>query len=549
MSESPRVTEAPPRQHRAFLLHQLATAEDGELAQKDANKAPALKAVGLSKEEADRLREQLRTEGLLHTGKKDGSRSVIIRITDAGRDHLRELGGFTPPPTLPKREKKPRAPTVPKKSLAELVVELGDAPVPASKLGKPKKNAKPEVVEAFERALRELIAEGKLHAHPKGKYGKHPPPPKQEKKPRAPKVRKPPKVIEFTDLDLREAYILDIFARAKNRTISAADIERAFDGKLKKKEFESGYPDVIRFRGQGSFVLNPAAGRHALEQLVEHGYLDAAGTDDALAYTLTPAGAERLKDLREDFPVLPPVGKPAKATGAEMREQWEAFVLLHLLNAPDHTAAAGGVYAVSYPKGSKLNDATAWKLRGEVVAAGLVELDGSGDTAAYRLTDAGKTRLAGLSFSAFPDVTLTGTALTTLLAAARGGPKEQPHAPTHTHTHSPPPTPAPHATPSAADLEAAVMGIFRQVHTERFNSKQMVPIHAVRAEVLRLLGAEAASHAVFDDTLHRLRRKDRVRLIPIDDRSRAAEHELRDSITSAVGILFYVENIDGSPGA
>ncbi len=358
-------------------------------------------------------------------------------------------------------------------------------------------------------------------------------PPKKEKKPRAAKA---PKVIEYADRDLREAYLLDIVARAKNRTIPQADIERGV-GKLPTlKELERDFPDVARLRGQGSFLLNPPATRHTLAELVGQHYLETVGTDDVTAYTLTAAGAERLKDLRQEFPVLPPLGKPTKATGAAMQEQWEAFVLLHLLNAPDQTADAGRVYAASYPKGSKLNHATAWKVRGELTAAKCVAVTGSGDTAAYSLTDAGKTRLAGLSFDAFPDVKLTGLALTALLAAARGGVKGVPTPATATPTTKP--------TSTAADLEAAVMEIFGRLLRERHANIRMVPIHEVRAEIRERFGERAASHEVFDELLLDLRQAKRIRMVPISDPSRVSPVEMRDSIKSSVGTLFYLETAD-----
>lgn len=434
------------KRQRAFLLHQLASVKKGELTQAAANKrldADYPRGLGLTVVEADRIREELQTDGRMLVAKI--KRAVKVGITDSGRELLKELNDFLPP--KPKKQRKPRA-------------------------------SKP---------------------------------------------------VEYADVDLREAYILDIFSRAKNRTIPKADIERAFDTKgVKKKAFEAGYPDVVRFRGQGSFLLNPPATRHALDQL--HEYVESVGTDGAEVYTLTNAGVERLKDLREEFPVLPPVGKPAKATGAAMREQWEAFVLLHLLNAPDHTVNAADVYGVKYPKRSKLNDATAWKLRGEMVAAKYVALEGTGKDATYTLTDAGKERLAGLSFDAFPEVKLKGAALTALLAAARGGEKEA----------------APMDAPPAAELEAAVMDIFHHLLRERHAVTGMVPIHEVRAAVRTRHGDGAASHETLDGIILSLWRSKRLRISSLEDAGAATHAQRQDSIPGVGETLFYLESAHDS---
>ena len=56
------------------------------------------------------------------------------------------------------------------------VAALGDEPVAASKLGKPSgKKATAEADAAFDEALKELVAAGKLFRHDGGKYGKHKP--------------------------------------------------------------------------------------------------------------------------------------------------------------------------------------------------------------------------------------------------------------------------------------------------------------------------------------------------------------------------------------
>ncbi len=166
----------------------------------------------------------------------------------------------------------------------------------------------------------------------------------------------------------------------------------------------------------------------------------------------------------------------------------------------------------------------------------------------FVISPAGVRHLAGLSFDAFEKLEIKGPALTALLAAARAGsaatPAATPAAPAPAPTLPPPP---PSAAPSRADLEAAVMEVFHDLLRERFANIRMVPIHEVWTAIPGRFGPEAASHTVFDELLHELRRARKVRLITIDDRSRATEKQLTDSIIAHVGTLFYMEKLDDAP--
>lgn len=578
------------KRQRAYLLHLLADAGGGELALAKATKVPgwAKEQLHLSPEAATALLDALVAEQLVVGTQKGKSKKV--GITQAGREALEQLAEFvTQPP--PKKEKIPRPP---KKSLAEQTAEkvrakvagLGDKPVTLAPPGR--KNAKPEVVEAFEQTVRELIAAGKLFEHPGGKYGKRATPtlaetvraevqeklataagpfkpaelskPKrgasaEEKAAHAAELAAviaelvgekklfphpggkygqlppppPPPPPAFPDRELREVYTLDVFARAPDRTISKADIELAFPGKGKpnKKQLEAKHPHVARFRGQGCFEMGAPATRQTLDQLSAAG--DLRADEQAGAYALTDAGAERLKRSRATYPVLPPLGNPESPDDAAMREKWEAFVLLRLTEGEQFTLGESAAFAGGYPKGSKLNEATAWVLYAEFVKSGRLTARWNGTEGEYALTPAGLRYLAGLSFDGFDTLDIKGTALTALLAA-RGGaaPSTSPVAPTQAGT---PP----------ADLEAAVMDVFHRLLRERHANVRMVPIHEVRAAVRERFGDRAASREVFNELLLDLRRAKKVRLVSIDDRSRATEQQLQDSVFAVGETFFYME--------
>lgn len=372
-----------------------------------------------------------------------------------------------------------------------------------------KKKGKTAHAEALEQVVTELVEAKTLFRHPGGRLSKQP----------------------YVDphRDLREVYVLHQFSRAPNRTITRADIELAFPGtgKPEKKQLEAEHPNVARFRGVGCFEMGAPATRATLAELVASGDLRHTGEADGGAYTLTDAGAKRLEQARNAYPVLPPVGDPATPNDAAMRELWEAFVLLRLTEASGFTAGESAVFVGGYKKGSKLNEATAWVLYGELAKAGHVTARWNGTEGEYTLTPKGLRHLAGLSFDGFPEVKVKGTALTALLSAARGEEKA-----------APAPTPT---TPPPADLEAEVMDIFHRLLRERHANIRMVPIHEVRAEVRTKFGDRAASREVFNELLLDMRRAKKVRLVSITDPSRATEQQLQDSVFSVGETFFYME--------
>ena len=347
-----------------------------------------------------------------------------------------------------------------------------------------------------------------------------------------PKPKKAVVSLDGPDRLLREAYILDAFARAANQSISKVDLERGWGGKPKLKELEARYPVVVPFRSQACFDLRAGTARLALAALVEQGSIQKVGTGDAESYSISTAGLEQLKSLRVKYPILPPTGKPAVAPNSDLREMWDVFVLLKLLEAPEQRANSAQAYQVKYPSGSKLNHATAWVLRQELTSRGYIKVHRTGEDGLYTLTPEGLRYLAGLSFNWFEKLEIKGPAITTLLFAARGAATSQPS------VNSPAAV-----VPSTAALEAGVMEIFHELLRERYSNDSRVPIHEVRRTITNRFGPEAASHKVFDGILLGLDRKGMVRLVSIDDRSRATSQQLQDSIAASEGTLFHIKRI------
>ena len=107
----------------------------------------------------------------------------------------------------------------------------------------------------------------------------------------------------------------------------------------------------------------------------------------------------------------------------------------------------------------------------------------------------------------------------------------------------PPPAVRPAVAPTPAELEAAVMEIFHGLLRERYSNDSRVPIHEIRSGIADRFGSETASHKEFDGILLGLDLKGKVRLVSIDDRSRATPRQLQDSIPASEGTLFHVKRI------
>ncbi|MBA4192132.1 MAG: hypothetical protein C0467_29495 [Planctomycetaceae bacterium] len=336
----------------------------------------------------------------------------------------------------------------------------------------------------------------------------------------------------------REVYILDSLSRAQRHTISKTDLDAGFGTKPKAGELAAKHPDAVPFRTQECLRLNGATARAVLTELALRDDVQVARSAGSESYTLTPSGAARLVRLRGECPVLPPTGKPTLAPSESIAQARQAFLLLKLLEAPNscHTAAEGN--QLSYPKPFKLNHATAWQLRRELMRHGYLTVRWDGKEGSYALTPSGKRYLATLSFDTFGEFKIKGHALTQLLAAARelpgAGIQHQP-----IELHSPRPA------LSVAELDSAVMDTFHELLRGPFATLRMVPIYEVRGEIAKRFETNGVSHAAFNDALLDLRRTDRVRLVSIDDRSRATPEQLRDSVFAVGETFFYMEKPSG----
>jgi DNA-binding PadR family transcriptional regulator len=335
----------------------------------------------------------------------------------------------------------------------------------------------------------------------------------------------------------REIYVLSALFRAPHHTISKADLEVGFGGKGTPNvaELVTKQPHLAMFRDQSCLGLNPATTRAVLNELALRGDIQVHRFSGSESYALSPAGVESLKQLRDRCPVLPPLGKSAPASSESIRQGREAFLLLKLLQSAKYALWETDAAVGSYPKPLKLNHATAWKVRGELVREGHISAHWDGKEGSYTLTPSGKRYLATMPFDALGEVKIKGSALTDLLSAAR---ENSTPAVTGNSTLGESRT---HPALTAAQLEKAVMEIFDELLRGRFANIRMVPIHEIRNELATRFGPHSVSHAGFNELLLDLRRTDRVRLISIDDRSRATPDQLRDSVSAVGETFFYVE--------
>ena len=227
-----------------------------------------------------------------------------------------------------------------------------------------------------------------------------------------------------------------------------------------------------------------------------------------------------------------PAGKPAPASKETLRRAREAYLLLKLFQSAKRTLWGSDAHASSKKEPLKLNHATCWQIRGELSRAGHVALNWDGKEGSYTLTPSGVRYLTTLPFDELGEMKIKGAVLTELLAAAREGERST------THGGSPPPA---GSALTAEQLETAVTDTFHDLLRGEFAGLQMVPIHELRRVVAERFGPHAASHSAFDERLLDLRRTDKLRLISIDDRSRATPDQLRNSISAVGETFFYAE--------
>ena len=336
----------------------------------------------------------------------------------------------------------------------------------------------------------------------------------------------------------RDIYVLSALAQAPQHTISKAELEVGFGGKgqLKVAELVAKHPHLALFRDQHCLGLNPATTRAVLTELALRGDVEVHRGGGSESYALTRSGAERLGRLREQCPVLPPTGKAAP--DESLRRSREAYLLLRLLQCAKHTLWGADAHASNKKEPLKLNHATAWQVRGDLARAGHVALNWDGKEGSYTLTSSGQRYLTTLPFDDLGEVKIKGSVLTELLTAARDSAAPAPGA-------AAAPGAAPKATPTTltgAQLEAGVMGVFNELLGGPYANLRMVPIHEIRTAIAERFGSVAASHAAFNECVLGLRRAKQLRLISIDDRSRATPEQLRDSVFAVGETFFYAES-------
>lgn len=126
-------------------------------------------------------------------------------------------------------------------------------------------------------------------------------------------------------------------------------------------------------------------------------------------------------------------------------------------------------------------------------------------------------------------------AMAKLTAAGRTALSSKPAAPAPKPVAEVPPRQPP-ADPDSPEFERGVTDIFNERAAAA--GPVGVPIHDIRQAVAEKYGPEYAHPARFNELMLRLRREKKLRLVSIDDRSRATSEQLRDSI-HAVGETFF----------
>lgn len=283
----------------------------------------------------------------------------------------------------------------------------------------------------------------------------------------------------------------------------------------------------------------------------------------------------------------------------QLQNQQTAFLLLQLLGGDEPQVMKSELNkdAVRAGKALDLSPKQANSLRDQLVphyvekSRGRTPKGGTADF--YTLTDRGKAYL--LELEQYPGrLPVNGRAINRLLQVVRdlthdefgatsddaatelqtthptSQPRSQP-TPQSTPKQAPQPTsqPAASATPQSANqtddrpdaveahvqttepaatiafesIRAGILQALGELHSGPYHHRDYVPIHAIRTLIEERFGAQTASHAVFDDEMHALRRDGQVRLIAITDSSTANTRELEAAIPGVHETLFYAERL------
>jgi predicted transcriptional regulator len=312
--------------------------------------------------------------------------------------------------------------------------------------------------------------------------------------------------------------------------------------------------------------LNAPTANHLRAELVSRGLLNST-KGRTVSYTLTDTGRKYLDEHKDDVAtVIQSRGRVIPPSTADVRQYRVSYLLLQLLKSPEYRLTASNANKFdAVGKHLALNVPTATKIRHELKERGLLTITEAEDEEVYTLTAAGRLELGAMTFDKEAELKVSGAVLNDLLEAAREAAKqfEQPVPTT--------PTPSPVADPEEEEedeeesdpeleqeeeeeeeedpepekitperIEQAIITAFDDIRRKRHLATDAVPIHEVRAEVLRHLGEDAVRHDTFDKVILGMRGP-RFRLTPITDPSKATHEQLQASIAGTGETLFYLE--------
>jgi predicted transcriptional regulator len=318
----------------------------------------------------------------------------------------------------------------------------------------------------------------------------------------------------------QQAFVLQRLADAPARRLTRGEVNKKCSVQPAKRiglGDKSALDGLVAYLANAGFIRAGKQGRSVVIELTEMG--------QAHLQTLEPVPA-RVTGRGE----FKPPSSDAVASGRR------SFLLLQMFLAPQQRLAQNEANRKLGTLGTKyldLNAATAQALRQQLAAEGLLTITKTGRQEVCSLTTAGVLALGALPIYEAGEFRLTGKQLNGLLEAARDAALQFQN-------------PAPVASPPPAESGPTTLGqmIFDQLEElrrDKYHRTGLVPLFEVRRRVRERFGEESARHSVFDEAMQELRRRGRVRLLPISDAGMASSEELQDSIPGVGETLFYAE--------
>lgn len=278
-----------------------------------------------------------------------------------------------------------------------------------------------------------------------------------------------------------------------------------------------------------SLGFTPALAVSSAQSLKGRGWTEEIGSK----FRRTPQGTAVLDRYRLYLPDL--LSRSPLAPAADTREEAMrmSYLLLQLYLAPGRTLPLA---EANKPNARwttlRLNPATARALRIQLFEEGHLTWEPHGRREKYSVTARGVGQLARLPFLPVQEIKIKGELLEELLRAAhQQSPTGERPETTTTNRAAP------------VDLRAAILQEFERLKRGEHHRSGVVPIHKVRSAVRERLGANDASHDVFDPEVKKLRAEGKFRLIAITDLSSATRQELDDSIPGFRETLFDMEAV------